>query len=66
MKHRRKLTAAAAVSVLAIAVPLAIQVDRWLIERRQLEAQVQFEREIAGCERDGGRWYKGDCLEPGR
>lgn len=64
MKYRRKFTAAAAVSILAVAVPLAIQVDRWIIERRQLEAHVQFEREVANCEYDGGRWFRGDCLDP--
>jgi hypothetical protein len=64
MKRHHKVAAGGVVTALAVLVPLAIQVDRWMIERRQMEIAMQHDREVANCEQDGGRWWRGECREP--
>ena len=63
MTRRRKAKVAGGiVTALAVLVPLAIQVDRWLLERRQMIARTGFEAAVAECEAHSGRWWRGECV----
>lgn len=40
---------------------LIMQVDSYMLERRQKVAQMEFQARLKACEESGGRWFKGDC-----
>lgn len=63
MGHRKRqaLSGAAILAFLTGSVGIAIQVDRWRIERQQMVAQMKFETTVRECEMAGGRWWRGAC-----
>ena len=61
-RRRAALQATTIIGVMGGIITLAIQVDSYLIERRQKIAQLTFEEAVRDCELGGGKWWRGDCL----
>ena len=61
-KRRKAYGIAGILAVLATCVPLAMQVDRYILERRQLAAQATYRQQVERCETGGGKWARGDCV----
>lgn len=62
MSRRRKaVQAGTLLAALGGLVALGIQVDRYLLERRQVVAQMAFQEAVRACEMDGGKWFRGEC-----
>jgi hypothetical protein len=60
-KRRVAIQAGTVLAVLGGLVTLGIQVDSYIIQRRQLVAQMRFEDQVRDCETTGGRWWRGNC-----
>ena len=60
-RQRTALTLGAIVAALGSLVPLGIQLDRYIIERRQMQAQMLIEAEMKACQEMAGRWWRGAC-----
>lgn len=60
-KRRAAMQATTVLAALGGIVTIAMQVDRYLIERRQMVAQMRFEEAVRDCVETGGKWFKGEC-----
>ena len=61
MKRRKKIGVGVIIAAIAGLVPVGIQLDRWRIERRQMQAQMLIEAEMRACSEMGGHWFRGSC-----
>lgn len=63
LKRRHKVTTAGITLPVLIGL-LTAALQAWTASQRARENHEAFEREVAACERSGGRWYRGDCERP--
>jgi hypothetical protein len=63
-KRRKAVNVSVILTAIAALVPTGIMLDKYLIERRQMVKQQNYEAQVKVCETSGGRWFAGECQGP--